>query len=102
MKRKMVFLLTMIIFGGSVLPAYAYIKDYKVDGGIWSFGVGTRANIFFRQESNYYHPSKRHYANAMMNNEYSGRVYAAKGQHAISNTKYYFGGWSTNRSYYGF
>lgn len=38
----------------------------------------------------------------MMNNEYSGRVYAAKGQHAISNTKYYFGGWSTNRSYYGF
>lgn len=80
----------------------AYVNNLNMDGGKWSFGVGTIANLWFRQESKYYHASKKHYANAMMNDKYSGRVYVAKGKYANAYTGYYFGGWSTNRSYYGF
>lgn len=44
----------------------------------WEKGVGTTLYVYYWQYSNYWHKTKRHYANAMMNDKYSGRVYANK------------------------
>ena len=101
LKRTSILLLALVL-SGIFSPVKAYIYDMKADGGNWSFGVGTFLNLWFRQESKYYHPTKKHYTNAMMNNKYSGRVYAAKGKYANAYTQRYFGGWKSNRSYYGF
>lgn len=95
------FLVVLTLFGAmNSVSAYYYNLDKS--GGQWSYGVGTKLNLWFRQESKYYHGSKSHYANAMMNDTYTGRVKAAKGKWANAYTKYYFAGWKTNRSYYGF
>lgn len=91
-------LFTILCGSGSVS---AYVNNADAGGGKWSYGVGTIGNIWFRQESKYYHKTKSHYANAMMNDKYSGRVKAAKGKWANAYTGYYTGGWKTNRSYYG-
>ena len=80
---------------------HGYMNNVNAGGGIWSYGVGTIGNIMFRQESKYYHKTKKHYANAMMNDKYTGRIKASKGKWANAYTGYYLGGWKTNRSYYG-
>ena len=81
LKRTSILLLALVL-SGIFSPVKAYIYDMKADGGNWSFGVGTFLNLWFRQESKYYHPTKKHYANAY--------------------TQRYFGEWKSNRSYYGF
>jgi lactococcin 972 family bacteriocin len=67
----------------------------------WEKGVGTTLYVYYWQYSNYWHKTKRHYANAMMNDKYSGRVYTNKNKWAKASSPGSWGGYSTNHSYYG-
>lgn len=40
---------------------HAYMNNVNAGGGKWSYGVGTIGNIMFRQESKYYHKTKKHF-----------------------------------------
>lgn len=64
----------------------------------WEFGV--KGLIKYSQYSYFLHDLYRHYGNAMMNDEYSGRVYDDAGKWAKAETKQYTS-YNTHRSYYG-
>ena len=68
----------------------------------WEKGVGTNFYVYYWQYSNYWHKTKRHYANAMMNDKYSDRVYANKNVWAKASSPGAWGGYSSNHSYYGY
>ncbi len=67
----------------------------------WEMGVGTNFYVCFWQYSNYWRKSNRHYANAMMNNKYSGRKYANANKWAKADSPEAWGGYDDHRSYYG-
>lgn len=75
----------------------------EVGGGTWDYGVKMNALMYVWQFSDYNHPTKTHYATAMMNDEYSEKVKALKGiaaKAASPKFSYLTTGYTTNRSWY--
>ena len=77
--------------------------SYEVGGGTWDYGVKMNAFMYVWQFSDYIHPTKTHYATAMMNNQYSAKVKALKGSYAKAESpkfSYLTTGYTSNRSWY--
>ena len=94
-------IILMSIIGSSGIVANAATQS--VDGGTFDYGLSSTFSwgIKFYQYSDYNHPSRDHYVNAMINGSYTGRVYASAGRHAYVQT-YATDTVTSNNSYYGF
>lgn len=55
---------------------------------------------YFSEFSDFYCNKYKHYANAMMNGVYTGRIYTNADAHAYAETSWYTS-YSTNNWYYG-
>ncbi|MCX7922723.1 MAG: lactococcin 972 family bacteriocin [Clostridia bacterium] len=105
MTRMKKFLLTTIVVASLVMAqlSIANAVTVSVDGGSWNYGLATQLG-FIWDYSYYYHPSKAHYSNAMINGMYSGRKNANAGQTSCADSPKVdiITGATTWNSYYGF
>lgn len=65
-----------------------------------NMGVGTNFYVCYWQYSNDWNKTKRHYGNAMMNDKYSGRVWANANKWAKADSPESWGGYDTHKSWY--
>lgn len=88
------------MYKGDVAIVSPRLEDTDIDGGrgVWKWGV--KGLVTYSQYSDFLHKDHYHYANAMMNDEFTGRKYEDKGKSAYAETKKY-SSYNTHRSYYG-
>lgn len=95
--KKIVLITLMIVILATIIPIGV---SAWCDGDIWDYGMHIKLIFWFTQYSDFYCPNYYHYANAMINYNYTGRIYAQPGYNAYAETGWYLEAEVWN-SYYG-